>query len=153
MQKDELINKLSELVQLDIDAVHSYDQAMDHIKEDTIRTELSRFQEDHEKHITSLSIVLRDLGAEPPEYSPDFKGYLITGFTSLRSASGTEGALKAMQSNEKLTNKKYQEAGSWNTDEALSLKLNDFLEDERRHLSYVEEALDRKIWELEKEKA
>ena len=50
------------------------------------------------------------LGGNPPKRSVDLKGLLLEGFTALRSVTGTEGALKAMQSNEKTTNKKYQEA-------------------------------------------
>jgi hypothetical protein len=53
-------------------------------------------RDDHKRHIELLASEIPTLGGTPPDYSPDFKGYLISGFTSLRSITGTEGALKAM---------------------------------------------------------
>ncbi|MDW7772622.1 MAG: DUF2383 domain-containing protein [Desulfobulbaceae bacterium] len=147
MNKDETIKNLKELVQLDIDAVHAYDEAIDGIDENSIREQLARFREDHQRHITELSAVLRENGGTPPEYSPDFKGYLISGFTSLRSITGTSGAMKAMQSNEKLTNKKYRDAEGWEVDPAIKRIIFENREDERRHLAFIDEAIEKKIWE------
>ena len=94
-------------------------------------------------------MVLRDLGETPPDYSRDFKGFFISGFTSLRSSTGTAGAMKAMRSNEKLTNKKYSNAVEWDVDPAVKSIIRENLQDERRHLAYIEEAIDSKIWEKE----
>jgi hypothetical protein len=48
---------------------------------------------DHQQHIENLSRILRLNGEEAPEQTKDFKGFLIGGFTSLRSVTGDEGAL------------------------------------------------------------
>ena len=147
MDNKELIQKLSDLVQLDIDAVHAYDQAIKNIEMPAIRTQLTRYRDDHHVHITQLSPEILALGGTPPEYSPDFKGFLITGFTALRSATGTEGALKAMQTNEKLTNKNYREATEWPVSGSLKAMLDKYLGDEKIHLEYIETALKDRLWD------
>lgn len=147
MNKNDIPRKLRELAQLDIDAVYAYDQALKKIEQAAIRAQLVSFREDHLKHITTLAAVLRDLRQTPPEYSPDFKGYLIQGMTSLLGITGTSGALKAMQANEKLTNKKYQAASGWPTEPAVTSIITAQLLDERRHLAFIEEAIENKRWE------
>jgi uncharacterized protein (TIGR02284 family) len=138
MKKDDITKELRQLIQLDIDAVHAYNAAIKKIEEEAIRSQLTSFRDEHQQHITSLSAALREIGGTPPEFSPDFKGYIISGFTSLRSLTGTKGALKAMFSNEKLTNEKYSEAIGWDVQPFIKTIITQNLEDERRHLSYIE---------------
>ncbi len=139
MKETKPAQKLISLIQLDIDAVHAYEQAIKNIDVEIIRNRLSEYKEDHQRHVRDLSSQVRSEGETPPEYSPDFKGFLIKGFTALQSAMGTYGALKAMQMNEKLTNKKYSEASRWEVPfEAKSIIERNY-EDEKRHLRYVEE--------------
>ena len=146
MQK-EFIKTLSNLAQLDIDAVHAYEQAIERIDYAPIRDELRKFQMDHQRHVRELSALIKQHGEKPPEFSRDFKGFLIEGFTALRSITGTEGALKAMQSNEETTTKHYSEA----LDSDLPLEARALVErnygDERRHLNYVKGALASRRWE------
>ena len=86
---------------------------------------------------------MRRLGDEPVELSRDFKGFLIEGFTALRSVTGTEGALKAMQGNEKLTNKRYEDALNivGLPEDVLDI-IRRNREDERGHLEYIERTLE-----------
>src|SRR6185437_7161094 len=131
----DLIKNLSSLVQLDIDAIHAYRQAIKEIDVQEIRQKLTEFEQDHENHVQNLSQQISQLGGEPPVFKQDFKGFLIEGFTALRSKTGTEGALKAMKGNEKLTNAVYDRALSWD----LPLDVRSVVEknrvDERRHLA------------------
>src|SRR5690348_5866746 len=113
MNNQDQAKKLCKLAQLDIDAVNAYEQALKIIDDIAIHAKISQFRDDHLRHINDLSMAIRDLGGEAPERTLDFKGFIITGFTAIRSATGTEGALKAMQGNEKLTNSTYAEALSW----------------------------------------
>lgn len=147
MEYEEITKKLNSLIQLDIDAIHAYDQAMKNINEVFIRDQLAEFRNDHHRHFRELSAVVQGMGGTPPEYSPDFKGFLIQGFTALRSVTGTEGALKAMESNEKLTNKTYEEASSWDLPlDAISLVRSNF-DDEKLHIRYIQTSLRDRIWE------
>ncbi|MGB3225217.1 MAG: DUF2383 domain-containing protein [Desulforhopalus sp.] len=138
MDNKEIAKKLGSLAQLDIDAVHAYKEAIDKVEDPQVRANLVRYREDHERHIAELSAEIRRLGETPPDFSPDFKGFFIQGFTSLRSITGTEGALNAMHTNEKLTNKNYSEAGNWNLPTNIQSIINLAYEDEKRHLEYIE---------------
>lgn len=144
MDNKEIAKKLGSLAQLDIDAVHAYKEAIEKVEDPQVRENLVRYREDHERHISELSAEISRLGETPPDFSPDFKGFLIQGFTSLRSMTGTEGALNAMHTNEKLTNKNYSEASSWNLPTNIQTIINQAYEDERRHLEYIEMELKKK---------
>ncbi|MDD5203957.1 MAG: DUF2383 domain-containing protein [Desulfobacterales bacterium] len=147
MEYEEITKKLNSLIQLDIDAIHAYEQAMKNINEVFIRDQLAEFRNDHHRHFRELSAVVQGMGGSPPDYSPDFKGFLIQGFTAMRSVTGTEGALKAMESNEKLTNKTYEEASSWDLPlDAISLVRSNF-DDEKLHIRYIQTSLRDRIWE------
>ncbi len=141
MAKDESVKNLNSLIQLDIDAVHAYDAAIKNIDDMIIKERLTDFRGDHQRHVTDLSKVVQNLGGTPPTYSPDFKGFLIRGFTTILSATGTEGALKAMETNEKLTTKKYSNALGWDlTSEAKNLVETNY-SDEKLHLEYIQNLL------------
>lgn len=131
------LKDIKSLVQLDIDAVFAYEQALRHIEDPEIHARISEFKNDHERHIQDLSQVLQSNGEKPPERSKDFKGYLIEGMTRLRSVTGTEGALKAMKTNEETTNKKYENALSWELPDEIHQLIQRNREDERRHLEYI----------------
>lgn len=147
MDDREIAKRLSDLCQLDIDAVHAYGKAIEHIDIPEVRDQIIKFQNDHERHITDLSGIIRRLGHEPPEFSKDFKGFLLEGFTALRGVTGSEGALKALKSGEEMTNKKYSEARSWEMPLDIVSVIQNNYEDEQRHLHYVNQAIDSRIWE------
>ncbi len=149
MNTQEIIKDLSSLVQLDIDAIHAYEQAIEKVDVSEVRKKLTTFMSDHERHVTDLSRCIRELGGKPPEFLQDFKGFLIEGMTIMRSVTGTSGALKAMKMNEELTNAKYNKALGWPLpgDIRAIVELN--REDERRHLEYIEEAIEKKVWKQE----
>ena len=138
--------EINSLIQLDIDAVEAYDQAIKNTDHGEIRANLQRFQKDHESHIETLSKELKKLGEKPPERTKDIKGFLIEGFTAIRSLTGTEGALKAMLMNEKLTTKTYHDALDCDTPAPVKDIIRKNYEDEKRHLKYIQEALDTRFW-------
>jgi uncharacterized protein (TIGR02284 family) len=142
-----LVKNLGSLAQLDIDAVFAYSQAIDGIDVPSVREQLVSFRSDHERHISDLSAIIRRHGGEPPEHARDFKGFLIEGFTAIRSMTGTEGALKAMQSNEQTTNKKYSEAMSWEVPADVRSLIQRNFDDEKRHLRAIEQMLSQKSWQ------
>src|SRR4051812_48623688 len=108
-----LIKKLTSLAQLDIDAFHAYGEAIKNIDVIDIKDTLTRFQLDHQRHVENVSELISSMGGDAPEFKRDLKGYVIEGFTALRSGMGTEQALKAMKMNEMMTNNKYGQAITW----------------------------------------
>ncbi len=141
MADNDTVKKFNTLIQLDIDAVHAYGQALSSVEEPVLKERLAAFQEDHQRHIRELSEEVRKLGGTPEEYSKDFKGHLIEGFTSLRSITGTDGALKAMEQNEVLTNKKYSDACNWDLPVSVKPLIEKAAADEEMHLQFIRETL------------
>ncbi len=141
MNEKELIEAMVNLVQLDIDAVHAYNQAVKEIEDPIIRDRLLTFQEDHRKHIAGLSKHIEALGGQPPEPSQDFKGYVIEAFTAIRSYTGLTGALKAMKTTEEITNRHYGEVVSWQAPPAIKESLRAYFSEEKIHLEYIDSNL------------
>ena len=137
MNEKNLIEALSNLVQLDIDAVHAYDQALKEIDDAIIKDRLLKFQDDHRTHIGGLSKQIEELGGQPPEYSQDIKGYVIEAFTAIRSFTGLKGALKAIKTTEEITNRYYGEVVSWKAPSAAKEVLRTYFSEEKVHLDYI----------------
>ncbi len=143
--KGKIIDALSDLAQLDIDAVYAYEEALKNIDDSEIFKNIDSFRLDHLRHIDDLSALIVKQGGTPPKKTKDFKGYIIKGFTSLRSMTGTFGALKAMKENEKTTNKTYKKALDENKDfppEILILFEANY-NDEQKHLLYIMNVLEK----------
>jgi uncharacterized protein (TIGR02284 family) len=134
--------KLNSLIQLDIDATYCYDQAIERIDDRDIAEDLQNFRADHERHIDALSAIVNENGGAPPQRVLDTKGYLRQGITALRSAAGTEAALKAMEMNEKTTTKNYEQAWEWRVPPDVHAVLEKGWADEKRHLEYMQSCLD-----------
>lgn len=146
MDRKDIIRELKSLCQLDIDAVHAYDECLHHIDLPDVKKDIEQFKGDHERHITHLSDFIRSYDEEPPKKSPDLKGYLLDVFSKIRSLSGTEGALKSLKNGENLTNKRYYDAVALDFPPNIKTMIEKHYADERRHLSYVEEAINSKVW-------
>lgn len=138
-----VIDELVGLAQLDFDAIHAYELAIERIdpQHADVRIELESYREDHQRHVVELNAVIALLGGEPPELGRDLKGVLIDGLTKLRAATGTVGALKAMRMNEKLTNRSYQKALDMDMPPVARDLVELNFEDERRHLSGIQAML------------
>jgi len=141
MIRDDILKHLEKLIQLDVDATHAYDQAIKNVNEQVIKDKLIQFQSDHRKHIDLLSAKVLELGGTPPELTSDFKGFMISGFTALRSLTGTKGALEAMETNERLTNSRYEEACKLDFPVDILAICRSNWADEQRHLSFIREAI------------
>lgn len=141
MERDILINRLASLAQLDRDAVGVYDEALEHVTDDDVRSAFQRFRGEHEYHAVTLGAAIESLGGRMPE-DADAMGRMAEWVTSVRSRGGTEGALQAMETAEHLHNRRYKEAIGWDVgDETLAFDIRRFAGDERRHLDYVEARL------------
>lgn len=141
MERSDTIDKLNDLIQLDVDAVQAYDHAIKNVEYDDIRKRFGEFQDDHRTHIRNLAEMVQQLGGTPVKLEPSLKGYLLEGLTALRSATGTKAALEAMKTNEKLTNRKYEEAVAQNFAEGVMKLLRMNFAQEQQHLAYIEEIL------------
>jgi len=143
MDHKSCIKKLSDLAQLDIDAVDAYETALKKIDDKETHKTVDQFRQDHVRHVDDLNKLISKLGGKPVEFSKDLKGYLIEGMTALRSVTGTKGAMKAMETNEIITNKRYSESLQENldfSDEVRALLQKNY-DDEQRHLAFIQDSL------------
>ncbi|OGW37942.1 MAG: hypothetical protein A2010_13170 [Nitrospirae bacterium GWD2_57_9] len=147
MDNKEVADRLKSICQLDIDAIHAYIKANDHIEQMDIKSNISKFQSDHARHVKDLSDMIRSYGGEPPEFSKDFKGFLLQAFASIRGITGTEGALKALRGGEKMTNSSYHDAVSQDFPPMVMVLLRRNYDDEQRHISYIDQCLNTRVWE------
>lgn len=146
---ENLINRLNDLLMLDHDAVDAYEQAISRINNTYAREKLREFQSDHRRHITDLTECIRDLGGAP-QNRRDVKGFFIKGMTAIQSMMSDEMALKAMQTNENLTNSKYRDAlNDVSMPEEVADVVRRNYSDEQRHLAWINQALQQRIWEEE----
>jgi len=146
MDNKRIINKLTNIVQLDIDAILAYNQAIENIEQDDIRQSLVAFRADHDRHVTDLSRVIERLGGTPPSFERDFKGFFIEGMTAITSKVGTRSALTSMFGNEMLTNSVYRAATEMEdvSDDIRNLVQRNY-GDEQRHLAYIKNTLKEKF--------
>ena len=136
MDDRELIKALSRLLKSEIDAMHSYEQILPKIEDDIMRNRLTEFHHSREQHIEELTEMIVRMGGTP-EHTKAIKGYLIEGYSVLRSLTGTKGALKAVQSIEEMTNRYYDEVVSWEIDDNVSAMLKKHFTDVKIHLDYI----------------
>ena len=146
MDNSDIVKELRSLCQLDIDAIHAYNEGLKHTDITVIKKDVEQFRADHARHVKDLSALIHSFKEKAPEFSPDLKGYMLDVFSKLRSLTGTEGALKSLRGGENLTNKRYARAIDLDFPANIKNVIAANYKDEQRHLKYVEEAIDNKIW-------
>ncbi|MEX0827508.1 MAG: DUF2383 domain-containing protein, partial [Haliea sp.] len=65
--EDNLDTLLSNLIELDYDAIEAYDAAIERLDDAGYRQALEQFCQDHVDHTLNLSQLLRSRGGLPPE--------------------------------------------------------------------------------------
>jgi hypothetical protein len=147
MKQQEIIEELTKLYQLDVDAIAAYDAAISGIGAGTISSELSVFKLEHQRHALELAQLFLGMGTTPPAVKPDVKGGVIGAITAIRSRFGPEQALQAMRGNEQLTNTVYAKALAKPFPEEIREVVRRGHGDEQRHLAWIERAIDSRLWE------
>jgi rubrerythrin len=149
MERDEVLEQLRDLAQLDVDAIGAYESAIGRISAAHVREKLVQFRGDHERHVRDLNAAIGGLGGKPIERKPDVSGFLIKGMTAVTSMMGDQAALTAMRGNEELTNRSYQKALQAGLLPDVRQLVERNFADEQRHLAWIKQALDQRLWEHE----
>ena len=138
-----LTELLSNLVELDFDAIEAYRAAIDRLEDAWARTRMGEFMADHERHTRELGGLLADMGEEAPT-SGSMKSILTKGKVQIANLGGDKPVLQAMLSNEQDTNTAYERAVEH---DGLSTTAREVLRrglaDERRHRAWIEGAIAR----------
>jgi rubrerythrin len=138
---------LSNLMHVDMDATRAYKQAIEAIGATAIRRRLEAFRDEHERHIEAIAAEILSLGMEPPPRDDRRRGFLLTGYTAIFPSMGAEAALRALRANETLTNQRYGEALAADLPDAVRQRIERHRLDERKHIRFLEDAIDKRSWE------
>jgi uncharacterized protein (TIGR02284 family) len=142
MENSTIVDRLNKLIQIDIDSFHAYTQALESIEDENVCETLSNYRRDHERHVEILTKTVHELGGKAPEFTRDFKGFLMSGYTAIRGMMSDEGAIKAMISNENIPLKAYQESVEMpELPEDMKFTLRNHYEDEKKHKDGLEQIL------------
>jgi uncharacterized protein (TIGR02284 family) len=141
-KKDSIIEKLTDVVELDYDAIAAYKAAIERIDSADYKAKLKEFLADHERHVRDLSEAIRRIGGNPPKGGDAMK-ILTKGQVVIAGLAGDKAILKAMKMNEDQTNSMYEDAVKENYPEDIHALLQDGLADERRHRAWIENTVER----------
>jgi uncharacterized protein (TIGR02284 family) len=132
-----VIEKLSDVIALDYDAIAAYQAAIDRLEDPTYKAQLQEFKADHQRHVDELGNAVRREGGNPPEGGDAMK-ILTKGQVVIAGLMGDEAILKAMKKNEDQTNSKYEEEVNEGYPPPIHALLQHGLADERRHRAWLE---------------
>lgn len=137
----EFHDALYALCELDYDAIEAYQAAINRLKNESYKEQLTQFMDDHLRHVDEISAVLKRHQQAVPK-GPGMKKYLTQGKVVLAHLLGDNAILKAMITNEADTNTAYERVNShankW--DDATDI-LSRGLSDEKRHKKWLEETV------------
>ncbi len=136
------IAMLNDLLQLDHDALQSYELAINELEGTAYRETVRRFRGDHERHVTELTALIRRYGGMPVEM-PRPTGVLKLATQGAGALGGGDThVLMAFRNNERQARDKYARAaalGEWPADVASAVRVA--AADESRHYDWVDTTL------------
>ncbi len=147
MDNSELIEKLSSLMKIDIDASKTYEKVIEKIRDNDVKDHLIKFKNDHLNHIESLESTIRKLGGTPPKRDIDLKGLFLTGAVLLDQLFNSENALRALKTGEEVINKAYDQSVTKEIPADIRSLLDIHNRDELEHLRYISYAIDIRVWD------
>jgi uncharacterized protein (TIGR02284 family) len=140
----EVIEGLNDLIQLDHDAIGSYEIAIQKLEDRDHADQIAGFKRDHERHIQELNQLVAGLGGTPVN-EPHATGPLKQALQSLGALAGDKGILVAWRTNELQVRTKYDsyasKATSWPSNVKRVVDQNAL--DEERHFDWVTQVLNR----------
>ncbi len=128
---------LNDLIQVDIDTYHVYNQAAKKAKDKELKNLLLELAASHEEHINTLSKIVLERGGHPTSFSRDFKGFVTSGYTSIKVSGGKLRTLEAIETNEIISNRYYEKALTVTMPRKIKDTLRKNLQDEERHLNLI----------------
>ncbi|MCK6526561.1 PA2169 family four-helix-bundle protein [Myxococcota bacterium] len=143
MSNEKICDHLNTLIQVDFDAISAYDAAIERLEgDDEARRALEGFRQDHLRHTQDLGRLVEQCGGQPATRG-DAKSFVTKGMVMLGGLLGNEAVLRAMNTNERVTNEYYERALHKDFPENVMDVVRRNREDERRHKSWIEARLER----------
>ena len=146
-ENESFIEELKDLLCLDYAAADAYEAVIERISNETYKSKLEEFKDDHLTHIENITTFFKRGGHDYPT-SAGMKKILTQGKVVLANLIGDATLLKAMKSNEQQTTQSYEHINKYNEiPEGIRGALLKGYEDEKKHLSWIEQELEIKIAE------
>lgn len=108
----DVVKRLQELTQYEIDGSFLLSQCIDNLKSQELKTKLQPMKDDCVNTIGDLSTLVKKYGGAVPDYSKDFKGYFMNGYTAIRGAMSDKGTLNALITNLDFIQKAFKKAAN-----------------------------------------
>jgi rubrerythrin len=141
MSESEIVAELNDLLQLDHDALSTYELALRGLRDPARRAQLEEFRADHRRHVDQLTQLLNARGATPSvmPHLPTAPFKLMV--QALGMPGGDAAVLLAFKANERLARDKYARAARrhWGAD--IGAVIGAAAADEARHYGWAESEL------------
>ncbi|WP_207458144.1 ferritin-like domain-containing protein [Azospirillum sp. SYSU D00513] len=135
--------ELTDLLQLEHDALPAYSVAISGLRTPEFREALTSFREDHERHVRELTALIRDLNGMPIAMPHLPTGLFKLAVQTAGLPGGERAVLLAFLSNEWQSKEKYARHAARPHPPEVAALLNRCAEDEARHYDWACGALDR----------
>lgn len=136
------VAELSDLLQLDHDAVQAYTVAIESMESAEHRETLVRFRADHERHVENLTGLIRAHGGIPIELPHIPTGLFKLAVQKAGAAGGDRAILLAFKANEGQVRDKYMRLAERETDPQAREILMHNASDEQVHYRWVSGVLE-----------
>jgi rubrerythrin len=137
-----LLADLTDLLQLEADALLAYTVAIAGLRRPDLRETLHAFRADHERHVRDLSAEIRGLGGFPLALPHLPTGFLKLGVQLAGLSGGDRTILLAFASNEWQSREKYARYAARSYPAELASLLRRHASDEARHYEWACGALE-----------
>jgi hypothetical protein len=137
-----LLADLTDLLQLEFDALASYAVAIAGLHRPDLRATLEAFRRDHEQHVRSLSAQIDALGGSPLSLPHIPTGLLKLGVQAASLMGGARAVLLGFVSNEWQSREKYARYAARPYPAAIATLLEQHAADEARHYEWAFGALE-----------
>lgn len=138
-----IVRVLNDLLQLDQDAIRSYQIAIDALSSEALKQRVRVFKRDHQRHVKAISALIEEHGGTPLKMPHLSTGFLKLAVQSLGAAGGDRAVLLAFRANEWESAHKYRRAAARRFTPPVREVIRRGAADEEKHYRWASEALER----------
>ncbi|KAH3746238.1 hypothetical protein Pelo_12377 [Pelomyxa schiedti] len=166
MNSDTIISKLNEVIHLDIDAWHAYDLVVQKVPKGEISSNLASFQADHMRHVEDMSTLVTKLTSphalvwrNPTEICQGFQGlhdqrdgdgqHCVCAHDDVCHVDQREADQQDVRERGAVGHGHGAGGRDWDRRAGRRQLVEGGWEDEKRHLRWINEAIEREAWNKE----
>jgi uncharacterized protein (TIGR02284 family) len=138
-----LVSALNDLLQLDHDAIASYQVAIDALSTETLKRKLRQFKREHQRHVTEIAELVTARGGTPVRAPHVSTGMLKLAVQALGAAGGERAVLLAFRTNEWESAHKYARAAGRRFPPEVREVVRRGAADEAKHYRWAVETLEK----------